>query len=303
MCYVCALAGKYDAAILSRLVDRFEGSVAQLEDVQRAAEAFSLDSFPVVKRLMVRLLYTGADVTERTQLLRGFVREGGGADLEKAFLHRCADSYLRQKQPIHVYMITRMCSLERAKEPVTDLCRLACLAYYAQNRSSRTPELDAVLAPMAQRFLTQGKIHPALLEYQDLVPGLSLYADQSYVAWYGSFARPALIHYRVLAEGQTDGDYQTKPMDCICPGVYAEGFLIFSGEALQYYITEDGGEGNILETGFLEASARPYAGEGSRYGLLDGVMALSLSKADGSSAEQLEKYLYTDFCVGRLFTP
>ena len=84
----------------------------------QAAKNFEIDIWKINRKLLVQLLFTGQDVTERMDLLRDYISAGGSPELEEAFLYRCAYANVILKQPIHRYMV----------QMILRLCR-CCLLY------------------------------------------------------------------------------------------------------------------------------------------------------------------------------
>lgn len=301
LCFETAARGKYDEAMLRRLTEHYEGSVREMEAVKTAAEGFGLDTFALCERIIEQMLYTGQDVTERMDLLRQYAAGGGRSETQLAFLHRCAYSYLKKDQPIHGYMIQRMLSLYRCGEPVSDLCRVACVQYYANNRGSMELEDQKTAVRMAEELTKENKVFPALQALAGQVPGTELLPERTFVVYRGGPGEGILLHYRVLTADETDVEYQSVFMRHLCEGIYCMSFLLFPGESLQYYVTESEQPSVILDSGLQKAEESAHT-QDSRYGIL---WAVTANQLGGSSLRQelelLKRYFHTDFCVQRLF--
>lgn len=302
LCFQTALRGKYDEHILRHLADHYEGSVAEMEAVKAAAEGFEIDTFSLCQRIMEQMLYTGQDVTERMDLLRQFVAGGGRSETEIAFLRCCARRYVIAGQLIHVYMIQCILRLDRAGEPVGDLCRIACLKYFANRTDPVEPEVKKAICRIGTQMRREGKILPVLKAYAGLVPGAELLLDRTFVTYMGDPGDRLLLNYRILQPAETDREYQTVPFGHVCEGIFCAQFLLFAGETLQYYISSAQDPSDILDSGLLKAQESGQR-EGSRYAMLN---ALSAAALDGGGLwqgqELMRQYLYTDYCVDRLFT-
>ncbi|MDO4293243.1 MAG: DUF5717 family protein [Eubacteriales bacterium] len=298
LCAAAALRGKYDGRILQELTDFYEGSCAELEVIKGAAEGFGIDTWPLCRRLIAQLLFTGKDVTERMELLRQYAREGGPWGLERAFLHRCAYSYVMEKQPVHIYMIQEMLRMERCHEPVTPLCRIACLRYFARNKGQLDEKTVRWIRTAAGALLEQGCLLPEIKEFLELVPGAYVLADKTFVVYQDSAAVRPVLNYRVVREEEQE-DYRSAELLAVCSGIYVSCFILFPGESLQYYVTERENPSEILESGLLKAESCPEAAASTRFGML-------CAAADGrrSSAERLDilsDYLYRQFGAEKLF--
>ena len=85
-------------------------------------------------------------------------------------------------------------------------------------------------------------------------------------------------------------------------GVFCKEFILFFGESLQYYITEDNdGEEKLTESGTLQKNDDGGRDEDSRYRLINDIaVAKSLQDCD-TMDDLLEEYYRKDYLGGRLF--
>ena len=302
LCARAARDGRYDVHMLQQLIRDFEGDIRELESVYRAAAEAELDTFPLCERMIRQMLFTGCDVSERTDLLRRYVRDGGNVRVTAAFLHRCAVRYVMQNEPIHLSVISLMGQLMRQKERISGMCEVAYLEYFARCRDHRNTETDRYLLRIGEKMYKSGRLIPVLREYADLLPQAAYLEDKSFVVFCGQREEPAWIHYRTVREEPGNEAYVSMPMRHICGGMFAADFLLFAGETLQYYITWGQNDGQIAESGFLKPGADSEQNGQSKYAMLSAVTARRLEKQDGGSLTLLQEYLRTEHLVSRLFT-
>lgn len=305
LCYLAAVRGKYDGLILQQLTGHYRGSVGEMEAVKNAAEGFGVNTFPLCERIMEQLLYTQKDVTERMDLLRQYVAEGGGSELETAFLHRCSACYVLYGQPIHISIIRDILRVYQLGEDVTDMCKAACLKYYAKNRAAMDENVEAVLRAVGSALLLEGRILPVFKEFADIIPGTELLLDQTFVVYRGVSERKAILNYRILKGQECQEDYQSVEMSHVYDGIYVRTFILYPGESLQYYVTEADAPKKIVDSNLIKADERTEAACASRYGLLCEATESLLQKPEGQDRQQaiepLNRYLYRQYCAERLF--
>ena len=107
------------------------------------------------------------------------------------------------------------------------------------------------------------------------------------------------IHYAILHENGESQEYRCEYMKEVYGGVFFLAFVMFFGESLQYYITEErDGESQVTESGTIQRG--DDSGEG-RYQLINDIaLAKSLQDYD-TMDELLEEYYKKDFLNSRLF--
>lgn len=93
----------------------------------------------------------------------------------------------------------------------------------------------------------------------------------------------------------------TESMKEAFAGVFFKEFVLFFGESLQYYITEEwDGEEQLTESGTLEGGGDDV-GEDSRYRLINDIVIHKSLQEYSAMDDLLEEYYRKDFLNGRLF--
>lgn len=297
--------GKYDSHVLSWLADHYEGTKEELLQLRKAAEDFAVDTYPLTKRLLIRLLFTGENVLKYTALLRRYVCEGGRAELEEAFLHRSCGLFLMEGERMDAYVLKDIARLEAGGEELSPMCALAFLEYYSRHGDERNAETDELIGRMGSRLAEAGMFLPLFQEYADLLDGAEMLLDKTIVVYKGRKECPVSIHYRICGPGETQaGPEQVMEMQHMYAGIYAARFVLFAGERLRYFITETfaGRPQEKLDEGELRAADSLFS-KGTRYGFLNEVLSDSLTRDAGEAQEKLEQYLMTEWMTQGLFMP
>ncbi|MBR2995179.1 MAG: hypothetical protein IKF45_00565, partial [Lachnospiraceae bacterium] len=154
-------------------------------------------------------------------------------------------------------------------------------------------------------LMTQGIIFPFFRQFIGILPDLQAYADETLVEYRGHRSDTA-GHGHVVYHFSEDGsgrraDYRTRDMKEMYSGIYVTGFLLFFGEQLHYYITDDVNEKNIVESGTLGQDARIPEESDDRFGMINRIAMLSALDREEEALESLEKYDYTAHLVKQLF--
>lgn len=299
---------KYDSHILQHLVKRYEGSTKELTDIQRAADNFAVNTYELTERLLVQLLYIGDDVMGRTGLLRQIIIEGGKSELEAAFLHRCSGLYLMNAETMDRYIITDIGRVAGRGEKLSDMCRLAFLEYFARHRDERSERTDALIKLFGDQLIAQHMMFPLFQEYADILEGAETMMDKTMVVYRGSREHPLTINYRIIPTPAEGGEltsiqetYRSFDLQHMYAGIYTASFVLFAGESLQYFITDNSGSGEILDSGELKMGECSVFVKESRYGMINDIASARLMREEGEAQELLEQYLLTEWMTEGLF--
>lgn len=300
LCYSTASRGKYDTQVLCQLVKHYNGSIKEMEALKETAENFSVDTYPMCERLILRMLYCGADITERMELLRQYVQEGGDWQVETAFLERCAEHYVLEEGTIHYSVIQSIIRMMKRSKKISDVCGVALLVYYVHNKDARNKEIDELIARVGEALLDKGICLPVLKEYADIVPGAELLLDKTFVLFEKKRGKSPMLHYRILRRTDINEPYRSKEMPGIFRDICGLSFILFPGESLQYYITWAGEEG-IADSGLIAMEQCTENARESRYGMLCEISETKTGDRRGESVELLHRYMYTDWLTEGLF--
>lgn len=301
--------GKYDSHVLTHLAERMEASLPELLNLRNAAENFAVDTYALTERILVQLLFTGANVMEYTPLFSRYLMEGGRSDLEAAILHRCCGLYLMEGVKMEAVILQDVARAASRGETLSDMCRLACLEYYSHARDERNERTDAVLQNFGEQLIRRDMKLPLFQEYVDILEGAESMMDKTMVVYKGSPGRPVKIHYRILQAAPGSGTVPEEPMRAfdmqhMYAGIYTAAFVLFGGESLEYYITDASSENDQrLDAGELRMGEGGMIPKESRYALLNDISVGWLAGRKGEAQEQLEQYLHTEWMADGLFRP
>lgn len=300
--------GKYDSRILEYLSDVLTGSCRELDQVRKAAEGYEIDTFRITQRLIIQLLYIREDVTERTELLRKYVNEGGKSELEAAFLHRCSGLFLMEGRKMPEYILQDIVRMAFRGETVSEMCQLAYLEYYSQKRGERSETVDETIRRFGEELIRRDIRLPLFREYADILDGAEGLLDKTMIVFKGERDVPVTIHYHIRRMDRWDDSVRTYPVNSLemqhmYAGIYTVSFVLFAGESLQYYITRsaDGYLGERLDSGELKLEEAGENMKGSRYSRINEISASWLSGEKDTAQELLEQYLFTEWMADGLF--
>ena len=294
--------GKYDSVVLEYLVLYYKGMTRSMRDIWKAARSFDMDCYRLCERILVQMLYSGAFVGEKMDIFRYYISQGAKLEVEEAFLAQCAFDYFVKERMTEQEVFGEIRNMQLRGEPVQKVCKLAFLKYFAENPE----ELEESHKPLLEQFLEEMTDEGIYLEFfrefqenRDLRQEL---LDKTILEYRSEAGAKARIHYTVLHENGQEEGYLSEYMQDAYGGVCFKTFVLFFGESIQYYITEErDGEEQLTESGTLQRRDDGGSGEESRYKLInDIVMSRSLEDFD-TLDDLLEEYYRKDFLNGRLF--
>ncbi|MCM1188094.1 MAG: DUF5717 family protein [bacterium] len=294
--------GRYDSTTVRYLSLHYKGMTKGLRDIWKAAMSFGMDCRALAERILIQMLYSGAFVGEKMDIFRYYVSRGAMPQVKEAFLAQCCFDYFVREKVTGREIFDEIQEMYQNGEPVQKVCGLAFLKYYAENRSERTRESDRITDVFLEKLIKQGIRLNLFREYRENRRAAQELADKTIVEYRAAPGARACIHYVILHENGEAGEYSAESMREVYGGVCFKEFILFFGESLQYYITEEGEGGEQLtESGSLQKSDIRDSESDSRYHLINDIV-ISKSLQDYETMDNLlEEYHRNEFLNGRLF--
>lgn len=293
--------GKYDSAVLGYLAMYYQGMTRNMRDIWRAARSFDVDCYRLSERILVQMLYSGAFVGEKMEVFRYYITQGAKQEVEEAFLAQCAYDCFVKERIMEKDVFQEIRHMYRRGESVPLVCKLAYLKYFSENREEVYEEPDGMIQELLEEMMEkeiQLNFFRQFTECRRMQQELS---DKTILEYRTRPQTRVCIHYALLYEDGAAQEYRCEYMKEVYGGVFFRSFVLFFGESLQYYITEEqDGESQVTESGTVQRSDDNGKEEG-RYQLINDI-ALAKSLQDFDTMDSLlEEYYKKDFLNSRLF--
>lgn len=300
--YYAFRRGKYDSTVLTYLIMYFEGMTKDMRDIWKAANSFDVDSYELAEKMIVQMLYSGAFVGEKMDIFRYYVSQGAKQEVEEAFLTQCSYDYFVRERVTDGYVFQEIRYAFLRGEDIRFVCKLAFLKYYAENPAEITREE----LPLIEDFLGQMLRKGVRLNFFRELKGFACLTDEledrTIIEYRTKPGGRAKIHYVVMHEDGEAEEYLSEYMEDAYGGVCFKDFVLFFGESLQYYITEENnGEEQLTESGNLQKSDIVSEAHGNRYEMIND-MIISKTLQDYDTLDELIKdYYRREYWNGQLF--
>ncbi len=283
------------------LMKHIDSSVTTLKDVWVRAGELMADRHDLEERIIIQILFAGTHVRESAAILKDYAYSSPDKEVLGACLNVACHVYFTEDESRFdevVPVITDAYETDDLK--LNRICDLAYVKYFASHRPQIDDRVRQALKDALHRLLAEGVCIPGFKELSDFMPSMTQYSDVEVVEYKTSAGMKVHIHFMIDGEEE---DYLSEPMREVYDGVYTRVFVLFFGETLKYYITEENEEGEelIRNTGKLVRLENSAPGVKGRFGMIDD-MCMSRALRDYSSVDdQLEEYYRMDYITGRLF--
>ena len=304
LAYMAFWAGKYDENMLTYLCRFFKGTVKEMRDIWKAAEAFGVDTYELSERILVQMLYTGAYVGEKNLIFRKYVSGGAKSEVELAFLAQSSYDYFVKDKLTDEFIMEDMNRVVERETEIPLVCKLAYTRYYAENKRQVNEKISRYLILFLRDLLAEEIYFPYYKEYAENILFMRQFADKTMIEYKVKEGCKAMIHYVIEKDEPSSGEYIREEMQDMFGGVCVKQFVLFFGERLQYYITETEPETEneqLTESGTLSRNDTDRDQKESRYSLINDI-AVGRTLHDYDTMEKLlQEYYEREYQVRELF--
>ena len=293
----------YDTAILQYLILYYKGTTKNLRDIWKAATEFDVDTYALCERIILQVLYSGIFIPEASTIFKQYVHLGPDGDIELAYLTKCAYEYFTEDNMLDMEVFSLFTKILQEGISIGRICRLAYLKYLSENNDSLTTENKIFIREMLLPFLREQIHFPFFMEFLDMVPELERMQDRTVLEYRTNTKCKVCLHYVFSREGETkNAEYRKEEMRGIYGRLFLKPFVLFFGEKVQYYITEEqGGHEQLTESGTIHKSELARDSKESKFSNINN-LAVAKTLQDYDTLDQLlNDYYKKEFMVDHLF--
>ena len=201
--------GKYDGNILRYLILHFQGLTKEMRDIWIAAYSFDVDYYELNERILLQMLFSGALIGEKMEVLKDYAANGARPEVLEAFLAWCAHDYFSREEVTDCFIFEEIANVYQREGVVSKVCKLAFLKYYAELESRQEETVQEVIRDFLGDMLQEGIHLTFFRNLKGCEDMLNSMQDKTLVEYRTQPGAQAFIHYVILQE---DGEDLPKSM-------------------------------------------------------------------------------------------
>lgn len=299
--------GKYDEAGLTYLVQFYRGPLKLMRNIWKAASEFYVDTYYICERMISQNLVTGAFIGDEAAVLRQYVEGGAKAELESEYLSYFAHDYFVHGRVVDEYIFQEIERMYMAEKVCETVCMLAYLKFTSQNRD--LGNLSEASVKCIREFITdlysgKGIVFPFFAAFKNMSVEAMQISNLTIIEYKGVPEYKTTINYVYTGSDDEQGGFSREKMVDMYGGIFVKTFLLFFGESLQYYITEETPQGEQLtESAVVTKSDAIGEGDSDRYSVINDIAIAATLKDYDTALKLLEEYKYKEYLTDSIFLP
>ena len=300
ICIYAFRRGKYNTNILKYLCRYYNGSTKEMIDIWKEAAAFDYYDREYEERLIAQILFTGMQMSSLVKIFDSYYEHGACGELKRAFLFYEAHVYFVKEQPVDSGVFKYLEMELEYENDLNDMCAAAFLKYYSENDASEGTL--KVCERLIHEFIEHDIYFDFFRKYWGKVKMSWSVMENTVVEYRTDYNKKVYIHYILTTEDVEHKEFITEEMTQIFKGVFVCRIMMFFGENLMYYITEDGDSGESLteSRNYYIADENVDVNE-TRYSRLNEILVCKEMKEESTIREMMKGYYEENRLVEKLF--
>lgn len=289
---------KYNDKTLNYLCMYYNGPTEEMLDIFEAAKTLGINRFELSERILVQMMYADDMVLKGVPVFTYFYESGGKDFITLAYISDCAHRYFVKNQKIEDDILELIEARYIYHLELNDACKLALLKYYAELSSVSERQLlieDELLAEYTRKnmfFEFYKQLAPELVQKYH-------FYDKVFLEYRTNPYSHVVLHYSSDEDGDT---FKQEDMIDVYDGIFVKAFVMFFGESIQYYISEEyGNEVEVTESNRIVNNDVFSIKEESRYYLLNQMLISNTLQEEEELYQTMKTYAKHEEVTQKVF--
>lgn len=290
--------GKYSDLVLKYLCENYTGPTDELINLWHAADKFSISSMKLDERILEQGIYTQIEPEKISDIFMEYYKRAGNEKLILAYISLVAHGYLHSGGCKADFIFDIIEKRFIGNRTLNDACQLALLKHFAEKTDITQAELE-IEDTLLKYYIYNNMYFDffARLDYR-LLEKYFLY-DKAFLQYESTPGTHVVLHYSRDEDGE---EFNSEDMVEMYDGIYVKTFVIFFGELIRYYITEEHDNSiEVKESNRLTCNNIPGDNDHSRYNLINEMIISDTLSDETTLKSNINEYKRLDAAIKQLF--
>lgn len=290
--------GKYSDLVLKYLCENYTGPTDELINLWHAADKFSISSMKLDERILEQGIYTQIEPEKISDIFMEYYKRAGNEKLILAYISLVAHGYLHSGGCKADFIFDIIEKRFIGNRTLNDACQLALLKHFAEKTDITQAELE-IEDTLLKYYIYNNMyfVFFARLDYR-LLEKYFLY-DKAFLQYESTPGTHVVLHYSRDEDGE---EFNSEDMVEMYDGIYVKTFVIFFGEMIRYYITEEHDNSiEVKESNRLTCNNIPGDNDHSRYNLINEMIISDTLSDETTLKSNIDEYKRLDAATKQLF--
>ena len=299
LCHSLIQKGKFNDEILNYLIQSEENDTRSLYTLWELGQDRKLSTTLLEERLLGQMLFSENTNLDSLKVFKSYHLVGKNLELIKAFYNYYAYQYLvKESMPSDDLMRLMRHIVTMHDLPV---CKLALLKFYSTIEETTEEDLKFIELTIYE-FVKKGTVLPFFKKYSDKIDMPHNILDKYYVQYITNPKKKVMVHY-FLENEEENSSYFTQEMKNVFEGIFVTDFILFYGETLNYYITEEDETEIITTESCLLEADQSLVTDNNRFSMINLCLVSRARQEDKTLIQLMKQCVENEYVASSIFKP
>lgn len=282
--------GKYNENILKYLCYHFYGSTDDMFNLWQRCVDYDFIHREMCEKLLAQMMFTRTYINKADRVYKVYSNVGATVKIKKAFLFHKAYEYFVHEALVEDEIFNYIFEAISSNNPLPELCTLSYLKYCSEREQLKEEEIN-ICKEIIDNMCSKNKMFGFFKKFEKYFKLSASLIDKTFVEYHASGDSRVFIHYQLETGDLEAKDYLVSEMTSLYSGVFIKDFILFYGEKIKYYITEENnGETKVNESKCLVREEDGLSSNNTRFGMLNDMMVCADMKEENTLRELTMQY-------------
>lgn len=282
--------GKYNENILRYLEMYYYGSTEEMYNLWTRCKDYEIVDRQMCEKLLAQMLFTRSYINKATKIYKEYLKCGALGNVKKAFLFYKSYEYFVHDAVIDDEIFDFIEEELINKNSIPQLCSLAYAKNCASLEKLDETQLD-ICKNVVEDMCRNNKMFGFFKKFDKYFKLPASIVDKTIVEYHASSDSKVYIHYQLETGNLEKKEYSVSKMDNIFNSIFVKDFILFYGEKIKYYITEEiDGEVKVTESKNLVSEEDGLTAKNTRFGMLNDMMVCQDMKDESTLKDLTMQY-------------
>lgn len=299
---LCYAAGSYDEVLTAYLVRYYNGTSDKMVALWKSAIEMGVDAYELEERIIAQIMFTHSNNELIHDIFEDYYAKGPDRRIVEAYLSYFSYMYFVKQEDVSEKVFDTVETAMENGQVLATVCSLALLKHYSeiQNLNEFQKELtEELLTELVRRSY----VFPFYKQLSTIVKLPCDIIDKTMVEYRTDPSHKVVIHY-VYEDDKKHKSYVSEEMNNVYEGIFVKSFVLFNGESINYYISEEkeDGESNTETARIVNNGINPYSSKG-RYEAINDIIASRKEHDNETLKKLIHTYAVNECIIPQLFKP
>lgn len=305
ICEIVFKQHKYDEAVLKYLVKFYDCSTKDMISLWKAAKDFEIDTSELEERILYQMMFIRSYSPVMAKVFESYYNHGARQRVVEAYIAYNSYNFFVKNMVIDNDVFRVIEHFAGEDTQILDVCKLALLKYYADDIDiiELTKKQQEIAQKLLNEMVERNKIFEFYKKLNRVIAVPHEVLDKTMVEYRTNPDTRVYIHY-VLGNDEGSNEYTIENMENVFEGIFVKKYVLFYGDKVQYYITENSGEDEKLtESGSVTNQNVKEDMSQGRYEMINDMLACLELNDSQTMKKMMNSYVMSDMLSKEIFKP